>query len=1097
MPRLPLHSRRRSPLRLLASACGLVASAIARPGAAQPLAEPNRIDLHVADIAVRQWGIEEGLPQGTVSRSAVDRNGHVWLATFGGLVRFDGRRIEALTVHRIPVLVDNSVTAIYADADGSVWFGTPHGTIGRMRSGKLIDTLPSAPPGFTRTVDDIVRLSDASLLVRFGGTALRYHAGRWIDDLRLPRVLSQLSTSRDGSVLVATPRGVRRLTTTGVEVLPAPPIDSTSSNIRVYRDRRGRVWVGQRGGLSVQTSTGTRRIQGVNGPIRLLAANPADTAEVLWVGSGHDIYRIRLDADAPLDDVPHAERILTSRAAALSIAFAPDGVMIVGTEGRGIFSVRANVTRVVAIATRLSNVDASNMIGDGHGHVWVTSSCSTAQLVDVAGRRIDSIPMTKAMGCVHSLALDARKRLWVGFEGGVLRRDANGTVRQWMLPISQPGLNPARPLLSMGDSMLVGMVDGRIGVVGADDALTLLDGWTRVTQRPIESMAADREGVLWVGQTGTVSRWQAGRSVAYAKAERIPASVPRALHPDLHGGVWIGTYGNGLHYFRPGATSRVVPLPDETVSAMVVDSAGGLWMPGNRGITVLERRRLSEWVLDSTVLPDARVLTSSDGVPEGNSGFPAGALIDRDRLAFASVEGLVIADVRRLPSSARTQKVMIDRMLSPQRIVEAPDSLRLATDERTIDVQYTMPLYRFAEAAQFRYMLEGRDLSWINLGGSRRLQLAALPPGRFTLILQGRAPGGPWQQASAMSIEVIPLWHERGAVRAVFLGLLALIGLVIYRQRVQTLQARSEALEASLSARRDAAELTQRHQRELAQVGRLAVAGELTASLSHELGQPLAAIVNNAEVARRMLARREAMHATAGVGHAGIGHAGIGHAGGHGGSADEGSVGDDVDDVLHDVVMQGRRASQVIREFRRFLRHGQGERELILAQDMLDSVVRLVRHEFADASVELQSRVDPRTPKLWAERVLLQQVLVNLLQNALEATRAQPVRRVLMRARPAGAGIRVSVADSGSGFAPDVRDRAFEPFVTSRSTGMGMGLAIARRLIESHGGSIAVGRMPHGGAVVSCWLPSSSAMNQAAESGLLAVPLAPSSVRHV
>ncbi len=1071
---------------MLASAFGLVASALARPVAAQPLAEPNRIDLHVADIAVRQWGIEEGLPQGTVSRSAVDRNGHVWLATFGGLVRFDGRRVEALTVHRIPVLVDNSVTALYADADGSVWFGTPRGTIGRMRGGKLIDTLRSAPPGIPRTVDDIVRLSDGSLLVRFGGNVLRYRAGRWIDDVTPSRVISLLTLERDGSVLYATTRGVEVRTGDRVITLPSPLIDSASMRTRVYRDRRGRVWLGQQRGLTVQTSTGTRRIRGIDGPIRVLAANPADSAEVLWIGSGHDIYRIRLDAADPRDDAPDAERILTSRAAALSIAFAPDGVMIVGTEGRGIFSVRANVTRVVAIATRLSNVDAANMIGDGNGHVWVTSSCSTAQLINVAGQLIDSIPMTKSMGCVHSLALDARKRLWVGFEGGVLRREADGTLRQWTLPRSQPGPNLARPLLAMGDSMLVGMVDGRIGVVGADNAWTLLDGWAGVTQRPIESMAADRAGVLWVGQTGMISRWQAGRSVAYAKADHIPASVPRALHPDLHGGVWIGTYGNGLHYFRPGAKSRLVPLPDETVSAMVVDSAGGLWMPGNRGITVLERRRLSEWVLDSTVLPDARVLTSSDGVPEGNSGFPAGALIDRDRLAFASVEGLVIADVRRLPSSARTQKVMIDRMISPQRVVEAPDSLRLSTDERTIDVQYTMPLYRFAEAAQFRYMLEGRDLNWINLGGSRRLQLAALPPGRFTLILQGRAPGGPWQQASAMSIVVVPLWHERGAVRAVFFGLLALLGLVIYRQRVQTLQARAEALEASLSARRDAAELTQRHQRELAQVGRLAVAGELTASLSHELGQPLAAIVNNAEVARRMLARREAMHATAGVGHGLVSHAG-------GGSADDGSVGDDVDDVLHDVVMQGRRASQVIREFRRFLRHGQGERELILAQEMLDSVVRLVRHEFADAGVELQSRVDPLTPKLWAERVLLQQVLVNLLQNALEATRAQPVRRVLMRARPASAGIRMSVVDSGSGFAPDVRDRAFEPFVTSRSTGMGMGLAIARRLIESHGGSIAVGQMPNGGAVVSCWLPSSSAMNEAAESGLLA----PRPVSHV
>lgn len=1071
MPRLPGFPPRCHVLPILGSGFLLLMLGVARLAEAQPLAEPNRIDLHVSDIAVRQWGIEEGLPQGTVSRSTVDVNGHVWLATFGGLVRFDGRRIEALTVRRIPVLVDNSVTAVFADPDGSVWFGTPRGTVGRMRGGQLLDTLPWASIDHERTVDDIARLDDGSLVVRFGSKALRYHAGRWSDDVTTSRVLSMLSPSVDGSVLLVTPTRVEQLARGRVTVLPAPPIDSMSMSIRVLRDRRGRVWVGQQSGLSVQTPAGARRIAGIPGPIRVLAENPADSAEVLWIGSGRDIYRIRLRADGADDVLPVAEHVLTSRAAALSIAFAPDGVLVVGTEGRGLFSIRANVTRVVTIPTRLSNLDAAHMVGDGAGHLWVTSSCSTAQLVTSAGRVIDSVPMTKAMGCAQSLALDARKRLWVGFEGGVLRREVSGALRQWRVPVELPGLNPARPLVPQGDAMLVGLSDGRIGVIGADDSWRLLDGWSAVTTRPIESLATDREGVLWVGQAGVMSRWQRGRSTAYASADRIPTSVPRTLLPDGHGGVWIGTYGNGLHYFRPGRPSRLVPLPDETVSALVLDSLGGLWMLGNRGLTVLERRRLAEWVVDSTVPPDARVLSASDGVPEGNSGFPAGALMDREHLAFASVEGLVIADVTRLASSARSQKVMIDRVISPQRIVETPDSLQLAAEERTVDVQYTMPLYRFADAAQFRYMLEGRDVSWINLGGARRLQLAALPPGRFTLVLQGRALGGRWQQASTLPVHVLPLWHERGAVRALFLGLLALIAAVIYRQRVLTLQARSEALEASLGARREAAELTERHQRELAQVSRLAVAGELTASLSHELGQPLAAIVNNAETARRMLARREATQSVV------TGHIGV---------SDDSTVGDDIDDVLHDVVMQGRRASQVIREFRRFLRHGQGERELILAQDMLDSVVRLVRHEFAEAGVDLQSRVDPRTPRLWAERVLLQQVLVNLLQNALEATRTQPARRVLMRARPSNAGLRISVVDSGSGFAADVRDRAFEPFVTSRSTGMGMGLAIARRLIDSHGGSIAVGKLPNGGAVVSCWLPSSSAMNEAVTSGLLA-----------
>ena len=184
------------------------------------------------------------------------------------------------------------------------------------------------------------------------------------------------------------------------------------------------------------------------------------------------------------------------------------------------------------------------------------------------------------------------------------------------------------------------------------------------------------------------------------------------------------------------------------------------------------------------------------------------------------------------------------------------------------------------------------------------------------------------------------------------------------------------------------------------------------------------------------------------------------------------------------LVLQGRRASQVVREFRRFVRNDEGAREPVLLPELFASVVRMVRHEFADADVTLQCRVDPACEELWVERVLVQQVLVNVLHNALEASRGQPVRRVLMRARPTRASTCISIVDSGAGFSAEMRARAFEPFVTARDGGMGMGLAITRRIVESHGGYVAIGKLPGGGAVVSCRFPASSEHQTAGQPGL-------------
>jgi C4-dicarboxylate-specific signal transduction histidine kinase len=214
----------------------------------------------------------------------------------------------------------------------------------------------------------------------------------------------------------------------------------------------------------------------------------------------------------------------------------------------------------------------------------------------------------------------------------------------------------------------------------------------------------------------------------------------------------------------------------------------------------------------------------------------------------------------------------------------------------------------------FRYRLEGRDVNWQALGATRVVRLASLEPGSYVLRIEGRAPGGNWRGARTLMVEVPAQLLERPWFWALLVAAVVSVLVLALLQRARTAQATARTREIELRARRDAAELAEQHQREMAQVGRVAVAGELTASLSHELGQPLAAIVNNAEVARRLLARQVAQGAT--------------------------SV-PAIEEALLDVVAQGRRASQVVREFRRFLRREHGEREQLSVKELVESTTLL------------------------------------------------------------------------------------------------------------------------------------------------------------
>jgi signal transduction histidine kinase len=717
--------------------------------------------------------------------------------------------------------------------------------------------------------------------------------------------------------------------------------------------------------------------------------------------------------------------------------------------------VRRNAARLVTSARGLPNTEAGSIVGAGDGSVYVTSGCSDVFHLKADGGVLDSIPRPESAYCSRSLLLDDRGRLWIGGQGAIRRhRTARASAddgQDTLFTISSflgepPGVEV---LQADGPDVLFGLSDGRVGRIDRRGRLTFLSGWSVPTDVPVYGLARAADGTVWIAQAGMWSRWQDGALTHFHGMHGVPNAVPRALLPDARGGLWVGTYGGGLWYFRVGSGARPVPLPDRTVSALITDDAGRLWMSGNRGISVVPLAALYRFLADSAEIPGVKLLSYAEGVPEANNGRPAAAPLGGGRLAFASISGLVAVNAAEVLTAGVTPPLRLDVLRTGGgRLLAPAAAVRLAPDDRVLQVEFSAPSFRFADGVRFRYRLDGRDDHWISLGASRELRLAGLRPGRYTLHVEGRAPGGEWRAAPPLVVEAVPLFAEQrwpwllgGAIA------MLLVGLVV-RQRLRATQATARAREVELRARRDAAESAEQHQREMAQVSRVAVAGELTASLSHELGQPLAAIVNNAEVARRLLVRQ-------------------------GGAA---GVAPAVDEALRDVVLQGHRASQVVREFRRFLRREQGERELMAVRELLESTTLLLRHEFVESRVQLEIRVSAAVPPVLVERVLLQQVFVNLLHNAHEAARggAPPPRppQVLVRARAVGGGVRVSVVDSGPGFPPSVRRAAFEPFVTTRPNGMGMGLAIARRVVEAHHGQIRVGRLPGAGAVVSVWLPA-------------------------
>ncbi len=234
--------------------------------------------------------------------------------------------------------------------------------------------------------------------------------------------------------------------------------------------------------------------------------------------------------------------------------------------------------------------------------------------------------------------------------------------------------------------------------------------------------------------------------------------------------------------------------------------------------------------------------------------------------------------------------------------------------------------------------------------------------------------------------------------------------------------------------RRVAEEGLAQAQGELAHVTRMTTLGELTASIAHEVNQPLAAIVTNGEAGLRWLTRPVPDLA-------------------------------EVKAAMERMIADGRRASEVIWRLRAMSRKGAARHEPVALPDVVDEAIVLVRREVERQRVTLQLDLDPALPSVRGDPIQLQQVLINLLVNAVQAMAAADSwpRELRVRVNRGEAGwVDVSVADSGPGLSGDSAARLFDPFYSTKSDGMGMGLSICRSIVDAHGGRISAANRPDG-----------------------------------
>jgi signal transduction histidine kinase/ligand-binding sensor domain-containing protein len=778
-----------------------------------------RSDAGGAGYVMDRWQVEDGLPGNTVTSITQTPDGYLWIATFQGLVRFDGLRFTVFD-STTPGIESERATRLFTDRQGTLWVTMEHGQAARYTRGRFIPlTRADGWPGLS--VKWIAGSADGSLLVTLGA-----------DDFG-PRVLLEHRDGRFAQV---------------ISNAPAPPSVTTSrgpiGDTVVEVDSAGRRWVVQDRKLGVMDgarwTAWTPPDGGAAPTIARIASSPRGG---LWICGDGRIRRLEGDAwstRSPAYPWPAENTVMElmeDSAGRLWVGSWGKGLMLahpdgstewfttangfpsnipncvfedrernvwVGTTGGGLLRLRPREFQTFGEANGLPPHVPSAVAADTHGDCWLGMTARGVwRLHDGRFAALEVPGIDTKEATVRSLLRTRDGAIWGGLHGNGLFRFLDGAVTAY---------DRRHGLLHEIAYTLFEDRDGLVWIGGDRGLSRLKDGRFETFSRTnglssdlVTAIAQDRTGDIWVGTLGGgLNRLHDGRFETFMRKDGLAHDSVRTLLADPDGTLWIGTAGGGLGRMKDGrftTYSANAGLPGNEIAAVLDDGLGYLWLASNRGVFRVARADLELFARGERPRVEGTTYLPADGLAsiEASSGSPAAVRGDDGRLWFSTLKGVSVIDPRRLksnpvPPSAVIEDVSLDDAVLfsngalPSGDVSGPGPVVIPPGAQRLEIHYTGLSLAAPERVRFKHHLSGLENRWEEAGDRRMATYHLLPPGDYLFEVLAANSDGVWSGAPAsLHFRVLPAWWQTWWFRVLLAG--ALLGAIYaaYRARVGAL----------------------------------------------------------------------------------------------------------------------------------------------------------------------------------------------------------------------------------------------------------------------------------------------------------------------
>lgn len=722
-----------------------------------------------------RWTTDDGLPQNAVNAILQTRDGYLWLATFDGLVRFDGLHFVVFNKSNTKGIGSNRFAWLYEDRHGALWSVTDEDWLVKYEAGIFTTYTPKEglPPWWLVQIEED-EAGNLQLVSREG-------IAKWMDGQFIIYRIEDLLPASVGAKWVGGNRLAwlaagnlcwythGRLNTYSTESgLP------TLNIISVFEDQHRTVWVNTWDAGLVRVKDGNFTAYAVNAPPGDVAV-PAqeDRKGNIWLVWGNEwLGQLK---DAHLTRYPASYGFLVF--ANTSFYEDREGNFWIGA-ANGLYRVREAAFTVLTHQDGLSSDNVYSFYEDRAGRLWFgTWGGGVTKYRD--GRFTHyRVKDGLASDYITTLYEDHDGSMWIGTTFG-LHRFKDGRLSKYPDPDGFFGEGAWVIHQDRAGRFWFGTSKGLIKCEGGRyTRYTTTDG---LAGDDVKAILEDRDGRLWFGTWGGLSSFDDRRFTSYTEQDGLASDHIRALYEDAEGILWIGTYDGGLSRFKDGRFTRYTlkdGLFNNGVFQILEDDRGYFWMSSNKGIYRIRRRELNDFAEGKVRSITSIAYGKNDGLlnVECNGGRqPAGWKTRDGRLWFPTAGGAAVIDPRQVNESATPPPIAIEEVRIAGEPVPLGASIVVPPDKRSLDIEYIGLSFIKPEQVKYKYKLEGLDDDWVEAGTRRVAYYNYVPHGEYTFTVMAANSDGVWNQTGqSIRIIVVPRWWERQWIQA-----LMLLGVII------------------------------------------------------------------------------------------------------------------------------------------------------------------------------------------------------------------------------------------------------------------------------------------------------------------------------